>query len=98
MLGAVLSDRQIYKIKHKNPKAIYLIPDNDETARRKLSKNVNLLRSYMDCPIYIVKWWKNDYAQYKDPIDAKITFDELINSDFIVANRNIDLKLKLGAI
>ena len=98
MLGPVLSDRQIYKIKKKNPKSIYLIPDNDETARRKLSKNISLLRSYMDCPIYIVRWWKGDYAQFKDPIDAKITFDDLVNSDFIEANRNVELRLKLGAI
>ena len=33
MLGPGLSDRQIYKIKKKNPKAIYIVPDNDETAR-----------------------------------------------------------------
>lgn len=98
MLGPGLSDRQIYKIKKKNPKAIYLIPDNDETARRKLSKNVSLLRSYIDCPIYIVKWWKDELAKFKDPIDAKITFDDIINSDFIEANRNIDLKIKMGVI
>lgn len=98
MLGPVLSDRQIYKIKQINPKAIYLVPDNDETARRKLSKNISLLRSYMDCPIYVVRWWKGDYTQFKDPIDAGITFDDLVNSDFIEANRNIELKLKLDAI
>ncbi len=98
MLGPGLSDAQIYKIKKKSPKAIYIIPDNDETARRKLSKNVSLLRSYMDIPIYIVKWWKGDYKNFKDPIDAGITFDELIDSDFIKADRNIDLKIKMGII
>jgi len=98
MLGPGLSDAQIYKIKKKNPTAIYIIPDNDETARRKLSKNINLLRSYLDVPIYIVKWWKNEYSKFKDPIDAGITFDQLIESDFIEANRNIDIRLKLGII
>lgn len=98
MLGPGLSDRQILKIKKKSPKAIYLVPDNDATARRKLTKNISLLRSYLDIPIYIVKWWGGDYAQFKDPIDAGITFDDLVNSDFIEADRNVELKLKIGAI
>jgi hypothetical protein len=96
MLGPVLSDRQIYKIKQKNPKAIYLVPDNDETARRKLVRNVKYLKSWMDCPVYVVKWWKGEYAKFKDPIDAKITFDELLNADFIEADRNIELRIRLG--
>jgi len=98
MLGAVLSDRQIYKIKQINPKAIYFVPDNDETARRKLASNVALLRRYLNCPVYIVKWWVGDYAKFKDPIDAKISFDDLVKVDFIEADRNVELKLKLGVI
>lgn len=98
MLGPSLSDRQIYKIKTKSPKAIYLIPDNDETGRRKLVKNIKTIRTYLDCPIYIVKWWKGEYRDFKDPIDAKIDFDELVNSDFIEVNRHIELKVLLGDI
>jgi hypothetical protein len=98
MLGSVLSDRQIYKIKQKNPKAIYFVPDNDETARRKLADNVTLLRRYLSCPVYIVKWWIGDYAKFKDPIDAKISFDDLVKVDFIEADRNVELKLKLRVI
>lgn len=96
MLGSVLSDRQIFKIKKKSPKAIYFVPDNDETGRRKLMNNLAHLRSFMNCPIYIVKWWKGDYANFKDPIDAKIKFDDLLTSDFIEADRNIQLKIRMG--
>jgi hypothetical protein len=98
MLGPVLSDRQILKIKKKSPKAIYFVPDNDETGRRKLLSNVSNLRRYISCPIYIVKWWIGEYVKFKDPIDAKIKFDDLIKAEFIEANRNIDLRLKAGAI
>lgn len=96
MLGPVLSDRQIYKIKKKNPKAIYFVPDNDETGKRKLAANLAHLRSFMSCPIYIVKWWIGDYVKFKDPIDAGISFDDLIKSEFIEANRNIDLRVRMG--
>jgi len=98
MLGSRLSDRQIYKIKKKNPKAIYIVPDNDETARRGLGKNVSLLKRYMDCPVYISKWWKGKYKNFKDPIDAGITFDKLMEADFIEADRSTELRIKLEAL
>jgi hypothetical protein len=98
MLGPVISDRQIFKIKKKNPKAIYFVPDNDETGRRKLIKNLSHIKSFMNCPIYIVKWWKGDYANFKDPIDAKIKFDDLINADFIEFDKYTDLRIKMGTI
>lgn len=98
MLGPGLTDRQILKIKTKNPKAIYLIPDNDETGRRKLAKNISVIKSYLSCPIYIVKWWTGDYAEFKDPIDARISFDDLIQFDFLVAGRHTDLKVLAGAL
>lgn len=98
MFGPGMSDRQITKIKKKNPKAIYLIPDNDETGRRKLAKNIQSIRSYINCPIYIVKWWKGDYKRFKDPIDADIDFDELANSEFIKVDRHIELKILAGSI
>jgi len=98
MIGNVLSDRQIIKIKKKKPEAIYLIPDNDETARRKLIRNITYLRSYLDCPIIIVKWWKGKYSTFKDPIDAKIDYNELLNADFVEADRNIELKMKMDEV
>lgn len=98
MLGPVISDRQIFKIKKKNPKAIYFVPDNDETGRRKLIKNLQHIKSFMSCPIYIVKWWKGDYANFKDPIDAKIKFDDLINADFIEFDKYTDLKIRMGIL
>lgn len=98
MLGPGLTDRQILKIKTKNPKSIYLIPDNDETGRRKLAKNISAIKSYLTCPIYIVKWWIGDYADFKDPIDASIGFDDLINSEFLVASRHTDLRVLAGAL
>jgi hypothetical protein len=98
MLGPGLSDRQIYKIKKKNPKAIYIVPDNDETARRKLIKNIEALKRFLACPIYVVYWWKGDYSEFKDPIDARINFDKLLESDFIEADRNMALRIKMGAL
>jgi len=98
MLGPVISDRQIYKIKKKNPKAIYFVPDNDETGRRKLAANIAHMRSFMSCPIYVVKWWKDEYSKFKDPIDANISFDDLLKADFIEADRNFSLKLKMGMV
>lgn len=97
MLGPGLSDEQIEKIKIKNPKAIYMIPDNDATGRYKIAKNINLVRQYMDCPIYVVKWWKG-FEEYKDPIDAGLTFDNLADFEYIRATDSIELKLKLGSI
>lgn len=98
MIGNVLSDAQILKIKKKNPEAIYIIPDNDETARRKLVRNITYLRSYLDCPIIIVKWWIGKYSKFKDPIDASINYNELLNSEFIEADRNIELNMKMGIL
>ena len=98
MLGNILSDRQILKIKKKKPKAIYIIPDNDETARRKLITNISYLKSYLSCPIIIVKWWIGEFKKFKDPIDAKITYNDLLKSNFIEADRNIELKARMGQI
>jgi hypothetical protein len=98
MLGPGFNDIQLTKIREKNPKAIYLVPDNDETGRRKIAKNIQLIKSNLDCPIYIVKWWKGDYKNFKDPIDANIDFDELVNSDFIEVNRHTELRILLGEL
>lgn len=98
MLGPVISDRQIFKIKKKNPKAIYFVPDNDETGRRKLIKNLGHIKSFLSCPIYIVKWWKDNYANFKDPIDAKIKFDDLVNANFIEFDQYTELKIRMGNI
>ena len=93
MLGPVVSEAQANKIKIFNPKAIYLIPDNDETARKKLGKNIEMLRMFVDCPIYIIWWWK-DYGNIKDPIDAKI--EDITGFPIEKATRNLEIKLKLG--
>jgi hypothetical protein len=97
MLGPGLTDRQLLKIKEKSPKAIYIIPDNDATGRHKLIKNIQAIKRFLDCPIFIVKWWEN-HREYKDPIDAKIDFDTLLESEVIEATKQIELKIQLGAI
>lgn len=95
MLGPVVSEAQANKIKSLNPKAIYLIPDNDETARKKLGKNVEMLRMFLDCPIYIIKWWP-EFGDIKDPIDAEI--EDITSYPIEKATRNLEIKLKLGEV
>lgn len=97
MLGPSLSDRQIYKLKKKKPTAVYFIPDNDATGRMKLLKNVETVRRFLDVPIYIIKWWEGK-EDFKDPIDAGITADDLLQSSIITADRNIELKIRMGMI
>ncbi len=97
MLGPMLSDRQVYKLKKKKPTSVYFIPDNDETGRRKLVGNINSICRFMDIPIYIIKWWSGK-EEFKDPIDAGITPNDLLASEIIKADRNIDLKIKMGMI
>lgn len=98
MQGSVISDLQIEKIKRKNPTAIYIIPDNDETGSNTLPENAKKLLAHMSCPIYIVKWWEGRFAQYKDPTDGHITFDDIINSTIIKVDKLIDLKIKAGLL
>lgn len=97
MLGPSLSDRQIYKLKRKRPSAVYFIPDNDATGRAKLINNIDTVRRFLDVPIYIIKWWGNR-EEFKDPIDAGVTPDDLLGSTIIAADRNIELKLRMGMI
>lgn len=97
MLGPSLSDRQIYKLKSKRPTAVYFIPDNDATGRTKLLKNITTVQRFLDVPIYIIKWWEGK-DEFKDPIEAGITADGLLRSTIVAADRNIELKLKMGMI
>ena len=99
MIGPVISNEQVVKIKEKNPKEIYIIPDNDETGRLKLAKNIKILKNHLICKIYVVKWWVDEYSNFKDPIDAGLNIDTLINvSDIIIADKYIDLKVGLGVL
>ena len=94
MLGPSLSYSQILKIKKKDPSEIYIIPDNDPTGRKKIVNNVSSLRMFLKCPIYIVKWWTQNDA--KDPIDGRMTFNDLLKCDIVKTDRSLDLRVKLG--
>lgn len=97
MLGPSMSDRQVYKLKKKRPKSIYFIPDNDATGRLKLVKNIETIRRFIDVPIYVIRWWKGR-DEFKDPIDANVTQDDLFASEMIKADMNIELKIKMGMV
>lgn len=98
MIGNAISDRFILKVKSLDPESIYYIPDNDETGKMKLLKNIYYLRRFLDCPIFIIKWWIGEYAKFKDPIDAHIDYNKLLESDIILADQNLELRMKMGEI
>jgi hypothetical protein len=95
MLGPVVTEAQANKIRMLKPKSIYIIPDNDDTARRKLAKNIDILKTFIECPIYIIRWW-DEYDEIKDPIDAEI--EDITGFPIEKATRNLEIKLKLGEL
>jgi DNA primase len=97
MLGPVISQEQAVKIRKLNPKDIYLIPDNDETGRRTLINNITMLKSAsIKCGVYVIKWWTDEYKDFKDPTDARIK--DITIFPIIKADSNINLKIKLGKL
>lgn len=52
-LSADMSAEQVRKIKRKKPKRIIMVPDHDDTGKSTLIKNIDLIKQYISCDIFI---------------------------------------------